>query len=80
MDNSTLASQESQETRDRALDSGWDREEQLRKNQKAMKFLQAMIDRNQSRKPTDEDWEFWRRVYETIDRYRPVGQKLFSEE
>ncbi|WP_323222153.1 hypothetical protein [Spirulina sp. 06S082] len=44
-----------------------------------MKLLKAMIERNQSKKTTEEDLRFWQFVYETIDSHRPMGQKLFSE-
>ncbi|MEA5468416.1 hypothetical protein VB714_06005 [Spirulina sp. 06S082] len=79
MDKSTLISPEQQSRNDHILDSGWDREEQLKTNQKAMKLLKAMIERNQSKKTTEEDLRFWQFVYETIDSHRPMGQKLFSE-
>lgn len=79
MDNSTLISQDRRETSD-SVHSEYDRKEQLKKNQKAMQLLKAMIDRNKQKKTTQADLEFWRLVYETIDRSRPTGQKLFSEE
>jgi len=61
--------------------SGWNREEQLQKNQRAMQILAKQIQQYQniSDEESREREELFESFKKTIDAERPDGQKLYSE-
>jgi hypothetical protein len=58
--------------------NGWDREEQIRKNQPAMKLLKEHIERLKKEQPTPEKEAAFEEFKKIIDAERPVGQKLYE--
>ncbi len=60
--------------------AGWDSEEQLSRNQPAMKLLKEWIERDKNRQPTPESEESFEEFKRIIDAERPPGQKLYSVE
>jgi hypothetical protein len=58
--------------------NGWDREEQIRKNQPAMKLLKEHIDRLKKEQPTPEKEAAFEEFKKIIDAERPAGQKLYK--
>ena len=61
---------------------GWNREEQLRKNQPAIALLKKRIERNQkmSEEESNQREEFLADFKKIIDGQRLPGQKLYSQE
>jgi hypothetical protein len=58
--------------------NGWDKEEQIRKNQPAMKLLKEHIERLKKEQPTPEKEAAFEEFKKIIDAERPVGQKLYE--
>ncbi|MGK7874368.1 MAG: hypothetical protein AB4426_13960 [Xenococcaceae cyanobacterium] len=61
---------------------GWNREEQLRKNQPAIALLKKRIERNKkmSEEESSQREEFLADFKNIIDEQRRPGQKLYSQE
>jgi hypothetical protein len=61
--------------------SGWDKEKQLQKNQRAMELLAKRIEQDKQISDSEaiERQEFFERFKQTVDAERPEGQKLYSE-
>jgi hypothetical protein len=62
-------------------ENGWDREEQLQKNQTALKLLKKRRERYQniSEDESKRRAEFFENFKKTVDSERLPGQKLYSE-
>ncbi|BAY93871.1 MULTISPECIES: hypothetical protein [unclassified Tolypothrix] len=60
---------------------GWDKEEQIRKNQRVMEWLAQQMEyyNNISDSEAMERQEFFERFKQRVDAERPEGQKLYSE-
>jgi hypothetical protein len=58
---------------------GWDREEQLRKNQPKMKLLKEWIEKTKKEQPTPEKEAAFEEFKQIIDAERPEGQKLYQD-
>ncbi|MBD2206529.1 hypothetical protein H6G33_30590 [Calothrix sp. FACHB-1219] len=61
--------------------SGWDKEAQIRKNQRAMELLAKQMEehKNMSDAESLQRQEFFERFKKTVDAERLPGQKLYSE-
>ncbi len=61
--------------------SGWDREAQIRKNQRGMEILAKLIEESKNMSDTEslEQQEFFEQFKKNIDADRPPGQKLYSD-
>ncbi|WP_066377104.1 MULTISPECIES: hypothetical protein [unclassified Anabaena] len=61
--------------------SGWDREKQLLKNQRAMELLAKLIEQNKNMSDTEslQRQKFFEEFKKTVDEQRLPGQKLYSE-
>ncbi|MCF4967341.1 hypothetical protein CV014_09595 [Nostoc sp. CMAA1605] len=61
--------------------SGWDKEKQLQKNQRAMELLAKCIEQHKhmSDAESSQRQEFFEEFKKIVDAERPEGQKLYSE-
>ncbi|YAF97654.1 MAG: hypothetical protein AB3A66_08355 [Nodularia sp. CChRGM 3473] len=61
--------------------SGWDKEQQLQKNQKAIALLAKRIEKhhNMSEEEAREREELFEEFKQIVDAQRPPGQKLYSQ-
>lgn len=59
----------------------WNREEQIKNNQKALQILRKMIEENQNMSDEEAQLraEFFEDFKQLIDAYRPKGAKLYSD-
>ena len=58
----------------------WDREEQIKKNQGAIKLIRSWLAEEISEAERQEREEHFERFKQIVDAQRPSGHKLYSEE
>lgn len=56
----------------------WDREEQLQRNQAALRRLEKMMEDDQGKEVTEEEREYFELFKKIVDAERPPGRNLYS--